>query len=113
MVRILQIVSAIGSHLGETVIRAKFADYFNRFIRLAARYEQDTTGSTRIGFPSRRAAPGQLGSGMTFPDEATKAREMSLNVQRIEGWRRSKSYLYWKAVRWTWLAKVSDLILVT
>ncbi len=89
-------MAAINAHLGETIIRAKFADYINRFIRLAARYEQDNTGSTKIGYVSRAVAPGALGSGMTFADESIKSKEMALNVHRIEGWRRSKSYAYWR-----------------
>lgn len=91
------IITSIASHIGETVIRAKFAHYFARFIRLAARYEQDVIGSTKIGYSSRSASQGQLGSGMTFPDDATKAKEMHLNLYRIEGWRKSKSYQYWKS----------------
>jgi hypothetical protein len=56
------------------------------------------SGTTKIGFPSRAASHGRLGSGMVFPDDAAKTKEMNLNLPRIEGWRKSKSYLYWRAV---------------
>lgn len=91
-------MSAIQSHYGESIIRARFADYVIRFIRLTARYEQDTTGSTKIDFPSKAFKDGHLGSGMTFSDDFVKSREMDLNRPRMEGWKKSRSYQYWKEV---------------
>ncbi len=93
-------MNAIHSHYGESMIRARFADYVTRFVRLAARYEQDTLGSTKIDFPSKMFVEGQLGSGMTFSEDAVRAKEMALNGPRIEGWRRSRSYQYYKDVGW-------------
>lgn len=93
-----QIMSLIGSHVGETVIRARFADYVLRFTRLAARYEEDNFGSTKIGFPTR-AFGDQLGSGTFFIDDASRVREMAGAKKRIEAWRGTKTYEFWKIVR--------------
>ena len=75
-----------------------------RFTRLAARYEEETFGNTVIGYPSAvfsDSPPGhaELGSGITFIDEVTLSKEIAANASRIEGWRRSKSYEYFKQVR--------------
>jgi hypothetical protein len=79
-------------------------EFVTRFVRLAARYEEETYGSTKISFPSSNFSPGtpnsqpQLGSGMIFVDEATYMRELSANASRIEGWRKTNSYQYCLAV---------------
>ncbi|KAF9816590.1 hypothetical protein IEO21_03991 [Rhodonia placenta] len=91
------ILSAIASHYGEAHVRARFTDYAARFVRLSARYEEDTMGSTMIGFPSssyteRPGEPRRLGGGIGFVDEATCARELAANASRIEAWRRTESY---------------------
>lgn len=83
----------------------RFTEYVMRFVRLASRYEEDTLGSTMLGFPSIPFADGpagraQLGSGIVFIDEAAGARELSANASRIEGWRRTNSYQYGLAVSW-------------
>ncbi|KAG6813287.1 hypothetical protein H0H92_012442 [Tricholoma furcatifolium] len=92
--------SAIDEHFGESLVRMRFTEYATRFVRLASRYEEEVTGSTKIGFPcslfsaeqaGRRA---QLGSGIAFVDEASGLRELSANAQRIEAWRKTRSYQY-------------------
>lgn len=74
-----------------------------RFTRLAARYEEDTMGSTMIGWPSstysERSPEGRkLGSGSAFADEATYARDIAHNTARIEAWRRTESYTLFQIV---------------
>jgi hypothetical protein len=66
---------------------------------MASRYEEETLGRTAIGFPSKKPSNQQLGSGYTFANEAAKTRELAFNASRIEGWRRTRSYQYWKEVR--------------
>lgn len=90
-------MTCIAYHYGEQLIRAKFTDYVQRFVRLAARYEEDVLGSTQIGYPSMTFSDGHLGSGMVL-DDALGARELTGNATRIEGWRRSDSYDYYKTV---------------
>ena len=80
------------------MIRARFTDYLSRFVRLASKYEEDIFGSTTIGFPCLPFQPpitnsaGCLGSGAIYPDELSKAKEMSVNAGRIEGWRMTPTY---------------------
>lgn len=95
------ILSAISLHYGESHVRARFAEYASRFVRLAARYEEEVLGlETTIGFPtlSYSEGPGEearLGSGLCFSDEAAGARELAANASRIEAWRRTRSYELW------------------
>jgi hypothetical protein len=88
-----QIVSAIQYHFGENLVRARFQEYVTRFVRVAARYEEEIRGQTSIGFPSRAASPGTLGAGIVFVDEGTGARELATNAPRIEEWMKTPMYL--------------------
>lgn len=63
-------------------------------MQLAARHEEDTFGSTAIGFLSAACSDGQLGSGTILEDP----KELAMNIGRIEGWRRSVSYDLCKVV---------------
>ncbi|CED83201.1 Arf3-interacting protein 1, N-terminal domain [Phaffia rhodozyma] len=63
-----EITSLISNHYGESIIRARFAEYIHRFIRLASRYEEETyapSSGARIWYPSVPCDPlkGRLGSG--------------------------------------------------
>ncbi|GAA5914657.1 hypothetical protein JCM8208_000402, partial [Rhodotorula glutinis] len=92
-----EILNSIQAHYGEAVIRARFTDYVARFVRLASRYEEDSTAATTIGFASApfaasRDGLGALGSGIVFADEAAGAREVAANGPRIEAWMRTPSY---------------------
>ncbi|KIJ61626.1 hypothetical protein HYDPIDRAFT_115800 [Hydnomerulius pinastri MD-312] len=88
------LISAITSHFGETLVRMRFTEYVARFVRLASRYEEVAAGSTKLGYSSAPFVDGSLGSGIVFPDEAAAFKELAANASRIEGWRRSKSYQY-------------------
>lgn len=101
----LQILAAISYHFGESLVRTRFTEYSTRFIRMAARYEEEYLGSTSIGypsssfeFPSTNESGGRLGSGLSFMDETSGGRELLANASRIEGWRQTKSFEYYKTV---------------
>lgn len=99
----MQIVSAISDHFGEALVRARFTEYVQRFVRLAARYEEEYLGSTKIGYPSSSVSFDseghcQLGSGLIFSDESAVVKELSANANRIEGWRRTKMYQHYSLV---------------
>lgn len=115
-----ELVNGVSQHYGETMIRARVAEYVNRFVRIAAAYEDSVLGSTSIGFSMQsfsetgvsttmvgmgipQGLGGSLGSGMVFVDDLTKAREMTSNASRIEGWRSTKSYEYWQKDFQNWL----------
>ena len=115
MVLVMQLTSAISMHFGETMIRARLAEYVFRFLRIAARYEENLTGTTDIGFTTHgfsetgvspalaglgiaQGFGGSLGSGIVLADEHVSMREVSTNASRVEGWRNTKSYDYWREV---------------
>lgn len=91
------------------MIRARFADYIHRFIRIASRYEEETTSATTIGYPcaaynSAAAGAGygaqaSLGAGVVFVDEASGVRELVANAARIERWMKTQSYRLCQQVR--------------
>ncbi|GAA6027633.1 hypothetical protein JCM8097_007956 [Rhodosporidiobolus ruineniae] len=96
-----EILNAISAHYGESVIRARFTDYVSRFVRLASRYEEDTTYTTSIGFRSSAFSDGSrggygaqpsLGAGITGADEGAVAREAAGSAARIERWMKTDSY---------------------
>ncbi|KAL7423106.1 hypothetical protein Q5752_002405 [Cryptotrichosporon argae] len=87
-----EIQGAMAAHLGEAHIRVRFAEYMERFVRLASYQEFIATGTTRIGWPAQAWRDGQLGSGAVFADEQARSREMWANGHRIDAWRRTKSY---------------------
>ncbi|KAJ7678700.1 stabilization of polarity axis-domain-containing protein [Mycena rosella] len=90
--------SAIEYHYGESLVRVRFTEYVLRFVRLASRYEEDMTGTTRFGYPSSafdsRLPSPRLGSGMVFNDESAGRKELAANSHRIEAWRKTNSYEY-------------------
>ncbi|KAF8143329.1 mesa protein [Mycena galopus ATCC 62051] len=92
------IKSAIEYHYGESLVRVRFTEYVLRFVRLASRYEEDTTGSTKFGYPSyafdSRQPNARLGSGIVFNDESAGRKELAANSHRIEAWRKTNSYEY-------------------
>lgn len=95
------IISAISYHFGEGLVRARFTDYVARFVRLAARYDEELNGSTKMGFPTfpfseRHGDRPRLGSGVVFIDESAASREMMANASRIEAWRKTKMCEYYE-----------------
>ncbi|KAG8907144.1 hypothetical protein FRB99_005252 [Tulasnella sp. 403] len=125
-----ELTTAVTQHYGEAMIRARVAEYVQRFVRVAASYEESVLGSTTIGFSTQTYSEtgvsttmvgmgipqgfgGCLGSGIVFPDDLVRAKEMSCNASRIEGWRLTKSYEYWHQDFQAWLEarpiKVMDI----
>ncbi|CAG8519140.1 3841_t:CDS:10 [Paraglomus occultum] len=92
-----EVIHNINHHYGEMAIRAKFQEYVQRFVRLAAVYEAEVIGSTTIGMAQAIDSKyASLGTGLAFPDETCKQREMAANINRIKGWRKSISYKYYE-----------------
>jgi hypothetical protein len=97
-------MTTIAAHYGEAVIRARFTDYAQRFVRFASRHEEDITGTTTIGYPCQYFTSGQLpmlgtlGSGVVSVDESTRARDMAVNLGRMDGWRLTPSYVLYQRV---------------
>lgn len=71
---------------------------------MASKYEEDIFGSTTIGFPCLAFQPpttnsaGSLGSGAIYVDEMSKAKELSANAGRIEGFRMTPTYALYQRV---------------
>ncbi|KAG8748360.1 hypothetical protein FRC10_005907 [Ceratobasidium sp. 414] len=86
------ICAVIHNHAGELLVRARITDYVQRFVRIAARWEEDVYGATTIDHPSRSFSEGALGSGATFADEALISREMVANSWRIAAWRETSDF---------------------
>ncbi|KAF8627217.1 hypothetical protein AX15_004479 [Amanita polypyramis BW_CC] len=92
--------TAIEDHFGENLVRMRFTEYVMRFVRLASRYEEETTGTTKVGYPTSSFIegtanrPAKLGSGVFFSDEASCVRELNANAHRIQAWRTTNSYKY-------------------
>ncbi|KAI0819413.1 spindle pole body interacting protein [Trametes gibbosa] len=96
------VIAAIQSHYSEAHVRAKFTEYVSRFVRVAARYEEDLLGSTSIAWPTvmyteRPGEKPRLGSGAYFADDAACARDLAVNASRIEAWRRTDCYKLFQA----------------
>ncbi|KAL1746446.1 stabilization of polarity axis-domain-containing protein [Schizophyllum fasciatum] len=92
--------AAIEYHYGENAVRLRFTEYVTRFVRLASRYEEEVTGTTKIGYPSQPFMEGgqgrlpQLGSGIMFNDDASLMKELAANSHRLEGFRQTTSHRY-------------------
>jgi len=92
-------MSLIQQKYGEHYIRERFRLYLLRFIEVAAEYEKNVYGNTKIGYtPENIDDKYNLGVGAFFVDELSKRKEIVYNVNRIEGWRRTKSYELYKKV---------------
>ncbi|KAI5288063.1 hypothetical protein KEM54_005503, partial [Ascosphaera aggregata] len=103
------VLRSIASRHGESVVRAKWRAYINKFTRIAAAFEEVVYGATALyimnpveeAFCNNRSGNGPTdssnpavlyGHGYVWPDEATKHRELSAWAWRIEGWRKTRSY---------------------
>ncbi|CAE7085332.1 unnamed protein product [Rhizoctonia solani] len=90
------ICAVIQNHAGELLVRARVTDYVQRFVRLAARWESEVKKFTEIDHQSKVYSEGQLGSGVTFIDEALVVREMPSNSWRINAWRQTSYYISYR-----------------
>lgn len=96
-------MTAISYHFGESLVRARFTEYVFRFVRLVSRYEEEFYGPTKIGYPTATFSQSidgyrQLGSGIIFPDDVSAGKELAINANRMEGWRKTKMYDYYASV---------------
>ncbi|BGP15794.1 hypothetical protein JCM10213v2_003783 [Rhodosporidiobolus nylandii] len=96
-----EILTAVSAHYGESVIRARFTDYVARFVRLASRYEEETTFTTSIGFRSSSFNDGtsrgygtqaSLGAGIVGAEDTAIQKELQASAARIEAWMKTGSY---------------------
>jgi len=91
-------MNLIQQKYGEHYIRERFRLYLLRFIEVASEYEKIAFGKTKIYYTSDNIKDKyNIGVGAYFTDEASKRKEINYNLNRIEGWRQTKSYeLYTK-----------------
>ncbi len=79
-------------------VRTRVYDFIQRFIDVAASFEAEETGSTRIGITADTFEQGNhvigvnAGFGVFFTDESTKRRELLIMKNLIEGWRGTVGY---------------------
>lgn len=91
------ILRSIATRAGERVIRAKWRAWVLKFTRIAAAFEESVYGASALYISSDEHDTGGSvgiahGHGYVWADEATKAKELAGNVNRIEGWRNTRSY---------------------
>lgn len=70
-----------------------------RFVRLASKYEEDHLGNTTIGWPNIAFKSTTTGLGSGLVPVGNSAREIFGAAPKIEAWRQSRSYQYFRAVR--------------
>ncbi|KAI9345797.1 stabilization of polarity axis-domain-containing protein, partial [Zopfochytrium polystomum] len=93
---VADLVTAIQNNMAELQVRQKLYDYIRRFIDVTATYEIETIGTTGIGFTAMNTGNVEVGVGTFFVDEIAKRKELAMMKNRIEGWRKSKSYLLYQ-----------------
>ncbi|KAJ5483962.1 Protein mesA [Penicillium diatomitis] len=102
------ILRSISQRHGENAVRAKWRSYIVKFTRVAAAFEEAVYGASNLYIigPGEELSPDSptghqadpldptslRGHGYVWPDEASKQRELSASVSRIEGWRNTRSY---------------------
>jgi hypothetical protein len=90
-----EVLKSIAARHGENVIRAKWRDWVTKFTRIAAAFEESVYGASALyigGDEADSGIAGVSGHGYVWVDEASKQREMAGGVNRIEGWRNTRSY---------------------
>ncbi|EDO04822.1 hypothetical protein SS1G_07305 [Sclerotinia sclerotiorum 1980 UF-70] len=93
------VIRSIAARHGEGVIRAKWRDWVVKFTRISAQFEESVYGASALYIGVEKAEPGNehvSGHGYVWPDEQSKLRELASNVNRIEGWRSTRSYYSFK-----------------
>ncbi|RKO93362.1 docking domain of Afi1 for Arf3 in vesicle trafficking-domain-containing protein [Blyttiomyces helicus] len=87
-------MAASQSHMGELYIRRKFHRYVHRLVDVTAAIELESFGSTAILATAADVSIPELGVGPFFVDDASKRRELFMLRNRVDGWRRTRSYKY-------------------
>ncbi|KAM0131740.1 hypothetical protein ACHAP3_006736 [Botrytis cinerea] len=93
------VIRSIAARHGEGVIRAKWRDWVVKFTRISAQFEESVYGASALYIGVEKAEPGNenvSGHGYVWPDDHAKFRELASNVNRIEGWRATRSYYSFK-----------------
>ncbi|KAL3428099.1 Protein mesA [Phlyctema vagabunda] len=92
------VLRSITARYGEGAIRARWRDWVEKFTRIAASFEESVYGASAlyIGIEETESGRGPSGHGYVWSDEASKAKELAGNVNRIEGWRNTRSYFSFK-----------------
>lgn len=89
------VLRSIVNRVDKGVIRSMWRDWTVKFVRIAALYEEMIYGASGLHVEARQAdegAYGIKGHGYVWADDNAKAREMAANIQRIEGWRGTRSF---------------------
>jgi hypothetical protein len=101
------LLQSISNRLGENAIRARWRSWILKFTRIAAAFEETVYGASALYIGAHETdlgAYGVSGHGFVWPDEGSRMRELAANVQRVEGWRSTRSYYSFVqdlARRWT------------
>ncbi|OLL21974.1 Protein mesA [Neolecta irregularis DAH-3] len=88
-----EIYTMIQSHSGESAVRARWRDWILRFIQMASAYEELAYGSSAVLHTDTTnfVIPGQ---GWVWSDDNTKLRDLTVNMMRFEGWKKTASYRF-------------------
>ncbi|KAJ3146864.1 hypothetical protein HDU86_008360 [Geranomyces michiganensis] len=88
-------MAAAQAHASEFYIRQKFLAYIRRFADVTAAYEDHlrNEGNRKTGYDVDHL---NIGRGPFFVNERACLREMTLLRNRVEGWRSTRSYMYYK-----------------
>lgn len=94
------VLRSIAARYGEGSIRAKWRDWVEKFTRIAASFEETVYGASAlyIGVEETESGVGPRGHGYVWADDVAKAKELAGNVNRVEGWRNTRSYYSFKQV---------------
>lgn len=96
------VLRSIVARHGEGVIRTKWRDWVIKFTRIAAAFEEGVYGASALYIGVEEAEPGNenvSGHGYVWADDQSRLKELAAGVQRIEGWRATRSYFSYKQVR--------------
>lgn len=89
------ILRGIANRLGEGVIRSMWRDWIVKLVRIAAAFEESVYGASALyigGEEADAGAFGVRGHGYVWSDDNARLREMAANINRIEGWRNTRTY---------------------
>lgn len=89
------VLRSITNHLGEGVIRSMWRDWIVKLVRIAAAFEESVYGASALyigGEEADAGAFGVKGHGYVWSDDSVRVREMAANINRIEGWRNTRTY---------------------
>lgn len=93
---VIDLVTAIENNAGEMGARQILYGYVRRFIDSTSAYEMEIIGTTGIGLTHSNTDNPDLGVGAFFKDETSKRKELLMIKNRMEAWRKSKSYVMYQ-----------------